>query len=140
MVLCKLPAKHVIREMTIPLKNRLCNIVTLKATTLLTTMVHFEASRKKIPQLYIYSWQDDTSMSQAIIEHFCIMAYMTSKRSPGDERFCRTSIDSEMPPVKSTRALLVCPPIPMLSYPPFNLHAYIITTKYNLMHSKLSKI
>jgi len=56
-----------------------------------------------------------TSMSQAIMELFCIMAYMMSKKSPGDERIFRRSIDSDIPPVKSTRALHVWPPVPMLS-------------------------
>ena len=71
---------------------------------------------------YVMTTMTVTCMSQAIMEHFCIMAYMTSNRSlSGEERSGRRSIDSDMPPVKSTRALLVCPPIPMLSQPPFNL-------------------
>ena len=56
-----------------------------------------------------------TCMSQASIEHFFIMAYMMSKRSPGDDRLLRKSIVSDIPPVKSTRALLVWPPTLMLS-------------------------
>ena len=62
------------------------------------------------------------------MEDFCIMAYITSNRSPGDERIFRRSIDSDMPPVKSTSALVVCPPIPMLSQLPCNLTRHTITT------------